>query len=75
MTHEMIERPFRCDCVKLKRAIQAKIYEETKYMTPEEQREYFRQAGEEFWSKLDHSRTGQAKLAESVGTAISVGSQ
>jgi len=43
---ETTEPPFRCDCVKLKRAIQAVIYEETKYLTPEERREYFRQAGE-----------------------------
>jgi hypothetical protein len=43
---EITERPFRCDCVKLKRAIQRKIYEETRYMTPEEQREYFRLASE-----------------------------
>jgi hypothetical protein len=44
--HRATKKPFRCDCVKLKRAIQAKIYEETKYMTPEEQLDYFRQAGE-----------------------------
>jgi len=43
---ETNEQPFRCDCVKLKRAIQAVIYEETKFMTPEERRDYFRQAGE-----------------------------
>jgi len=34
------------DCVKMKREIQAQIYEETKNMTPEEQRERLRQAGE-----------------------------
>ena len=30
------------DCVAMKREIQAKIYEETKHMTPEERREYTR---------------------------------
>jgi hypothetical protein len=60
METETAERPFRCDCVKLKRAIQAKIYEETKYMTPEEQREHFRQAGESFRAELDRRRATRA---------------
>ena len=34
------------DCVKMKRDIQAKIYEETKHMTWEEQRERLRQGVE-----------------------------
>jgi len=34
------------DCVKMKREIQAQIYEETKNMTPEEQRERLRQVNE-----------------------------
>ena len=34
------------DCVKMKREIQAQIYEETRQLTPEEQRERLRQAGE-----------------------------
>ena len=54
-------RPFRCDCVKLKRAIQAQIYEETKYMTPEEQRERLRKNSEEFWADIERRRK---KLAE-----------
>jgi hypothetical protein len=62
MNPETAEQPFRCDCVKLKRAIQAKIYEETKYMTPEEQREHFRRAGESFRAELDRRRA--ARMAE-----------
>ena len=34
------------DCVALKRKIQAEIYEETKHMTREERREYFRLGSE-----------------------------
>ena len=54
-------RPFRCDCVKLKRAIQAKIYEETKYMTPEEQRERLRKNSEEFRKDIERRRKELAK--------------
>jgi len=36
------------DCVKMKREIQAKIYEETKHMTWEERREHTRKASEKF---------------------------
>jgi hypothetical protein len=36
------------DCVKMKHDIQAEIYEETKGMTSEERREYFRKASEDF---------------------------
>ena len=50
------KRPFRCDCVKLKRAIQAKIYEETKYMTPEERRERRRKNSEEFRADIVRRR-------------------
>jgi len=64
MKPETIERPFRCDCVKLTRAIREMIYEETKYMTPEEQLDYFRQAGE----RAAHRRAERAKLAESGET-------
>ena len=35
-------------CIQMKRDIQAKIYEETKHMTPEELREYTRQGAERF---------------------------
>ena len=51
---------FRCDCVKLKRAIQAKIYEETKYMTWEEEREYIRKGAEEFDRKIERIRAERA---------------
>ena len=57
-------RPFRCDCVKLKRAIQAQIYEETKYMTPEEQRERLRKNSEEFWADIERRRKKLAKCRE-----------
>ena len=36
------------DCVKMKREIQAQIYEETKHMTWEERREHTRKAAERF---------------------------
>ena len=48
------------DCVKMKREIQAEIYEETKHMTREERREYTRKASEEFWEDIERRR---AKLA------------
>jgi hypothetical protein len=37
----------------MKRDIQAKIYEETKHMTPEERREYTRQGAERFRESLE----------------------
>ena len=65
MKHNTTSPDFRCDCVKLKRAIQAKIYEETKYMTREQVREYTRKGAEEFDRKLERYR---AELAETVST-------
>ena len=59
---------FRCDCVKLKRAIQAKIYEETKYMTREERREYDRRGEEEFDRKIERIRTERAALTNPEGS-------
>jgi hypothetical protein len=50
------------DCVKMKREIQAAIYEETKSMTPEEQRERLRKNSEQFWADIERRR---AELAES----------
>jgi hypothetical protein len=44
------------DCVKMKREIQAEIYEETKHMTPEERQEYTRQASERFWADIELRR-------------------
>ena len=58
------EPPFRCDCVAMKRSIQAKIYEETKHMTWEEEREYYRKASEEFWSGVERCRAELAAIAE-----------
>ena len=48
------------DSIKMKREIQAKIYEETKHMTPEERRERTRQTSEKLWAKRERLR---AKLA------------
>jgi len=39
-------------CVKMKRDIQAKIYEETKDMTLAERRERSRQVSEHFWQEI-----------------------
>jgi len=50
------------DCVKMKREIQAKIYEETKHMTWEERRERLRQAVE----IADRRRT-DTRAADCVG--------
>ena len=44
------------DCVALKRKIQAEIYEETKHMTWEEQRERLRKNSEEFWADIERRR-------------------
>ena len=48
------------DSVRMKREIQARIYEETKHMTREEKREHTRQASEKFWADIERRR---AKLA------------
>ena len=54
------------DCVKMKREIQAQIYEETKNMTPEEQRERLRKNSEAFWADIERRRAERAKSAESA---------
>ena len=54
------------DSVRMKQEIQAAIYEETKNMTSEEQRERLRKNSEEFWNDIEHRRTEQAALAESA---------
>ena len=53
--------PEVCDCVGLKRKIQAEIFEETKYMTLEERREYDRQASERFWADAERRRAAASK--------------
>ena len=53
------------DSIKMKREIQAKIYEETKNMTPEERRERTRQASERFRAEREHFR---AQLAAECQT-------
>jgi hypothetical protein len=52
------------DCVKMKREIQAQIYEETKNMTREEVREYYRQASEE--SVLRRKARAERRAAEAL---------
>jgi len=56
MKTETAERPFRCDCVKLTRAIRNKMYEETKYMTLDEQREQINQTGNAVWAEIERRR-------------------
>jgi len=56
------------DSIKWKREVQAKIYEETKDMTPEQRRERRRQASERFDREIERRRAELAKLTESVGT-------
>jgi hypothetical protein len=51
------------DAIECKRKVQAEIYEETKYMTPEEQRERLRQVVE----RADQRRAERAKPAEANG--------
>ena len=48
------------DCVKMKREIQAKIYEETKHMTPEERQERTRRASEKLRAEGKRFRAEQA---------------
>ena len=52
------------DCVKMKREIQASIYEETKDMTPEEQQERLRRNSEKFWADIERRRAERAMSAE-----------
>ena len=58
------ETIFRCDCVKLKRAIQAKIYEETKYMSSKEVQERLRLAGERFDMEIERRRKENTEKRE-----------
>ena len=51
------------DSIRMKREIQAKIYEETKHMTREEVREYYRQASEE--SALRRKARAERRATES----------
>ena len=52
------------DSLKWKQEVQAKIYEETKGMTPEQRRERTRQASERMRKEREQYR---AQLAESAG--------
>ena len=51
-------------CVKMKWKIQAQIYEETKFMTSEEQRERLRQASKR--AALRRKELAERQVAESV---------
>jgi hypothetical protein len=53
------------DSVRMKREIQARIYEETKHMTPEEQREHTRQASERFWADIERRQVALAAESQS----------
>jgi len=55
----------RFDCVKMKREIQAQIYQETKDMTTDEWLDYVRKGSEEFRTKVARYRAERAAL---VGT-------
>jgi hypothetical protein len=52
------------DSVRMKREIQAKIYEETRHLTPEERQEYTRRASERFWADIDRRRAELAAEAQ-----------
>ena len=54
------------DSLKWKREVQAKIYEETKGMTPEQQREYSRKSSEQLRKEREQYMAEQAALAESA---------
>ena len=45
-----------CDCVAMKRKIQAEIYEETKGMTREEYFAFLRKGSGEFWADVKRLR-------------------
>ena len=66
MTSEVTlqESPWGCDCVAMKRAIQARIYEETKHMTWDEIREHTRKGAEEFDRKIERIRAEMAAEAQ-----------
>ena len=49
-------------CVQMKRDIQAKIYEETKDMSPEQRRERTRQASEQFREEGKRFRENNLKI-------------
>jgi len=55
------------DSLKWMREVQAKIYEETKDMTWDEQRERLRQASERMQKEREQYWAEQAALAETVG--------
>ena len=56
------------DCVKMKREIQAQIYEETKLMTWEERREHTRKAAERFDREIERIRAERQRRAAEART-------
>lgn len=52
----------RIDCLKMKHDIQAQIYKETKDMTWEERREYFRKGSEEFRHEMARRKAIKSDL-------------
>jgi len=56
------------DCVKMKQEIQAQIYEETKNMTREEQRERLRKNVERFDREIERIRAERRRQAAEAQT-------
>jgi len=52
------------DSLQWKRERQAEIYEETKSMTPKEQRERLRKNSEKFWAEIERRRAEMAAQAQ-----------
>ena len=50
------------DCVEMKRQIQAKMYEETRGMSHEEELEYYRSRAKEFWKKMGIARPSPKEI-------------
>ncbi|MCY2928444.1 MAG: hypothetical protein NTV86_02935 [Planctomycetota bacterium] len=44
------------DCVEMARACREKVYEQTKDMTPQQEIEFYRQAGDEFRRRIADAR-------------------
>jgi len=55
------------DCVEMKRQAQERIYEETRGLSPEQELEYFHEAGRRFWQEMKRMRkdlSAQSKPSE-----------
>ena len=54
------------DCVEMKNGIQAKMYEQMKNMTPDEQLEFIHQRAEDFWKKFGKDRPKLEKRKKEI---------